>query len=274
MIGSTVLRVMSERPDWHVNGTVRNAQVARFFSPPVAARLIPNIDIEKRDDVLKVLGERRPDVVINCAGITKHKPECDNLVTTMSINALFPHRLAADCELIGARLIHISTDCVFSGKDGNYTEASFADADDVYGRAKTLGEVVSGSALTLRTSTIGHELDSQFGLLDWFLAQGTQCKGFARAVFSGLPTVVFAQVIRDIVIARPELRGLYHVAAAPINKFDLLTLIAEKYQKRIEIMRESDFVIDRSLSAARFTAATGYVAPAWPALIDVMHAYK
>jgi dTDP-4-dehydrorhamnose reductase len=171
-------------------------------------------------------------------------------------------------------LIHISTDCVFSGEKGGYVESDFADARDVYGKSKALGEVDYPHAVTLRTSTIGHELKSEYGLLDWFLSQQGRCKGYTRAIFSGLPTVVFAQVVRDVVIPHEKLSGLYHVAAKSINKFDLLNLIADVYGKDIEIVPDEKLVIDRSLDANRFRLATGYVAPEWSDLIKWMHANK
>ena len=274
MIGSTVFRVLSEQRDWAVSGTVRNPGVAAFFLKDLAARLVPNIVLENHDLLVNVLQQVQPDVVVNCAGLTKHKPEADDPLEALPINALMPHRLVALCQLIGARLIHISTDCVFSGKKGNYSEQDQADANDVYGRSKILGEVVAPHCVTLRTSTIGHELQTEYGLLNWFLSQEKQCKGYTQAIFSGLPTVVFAQVIRDIVIPNKALSGLYHVAAAPIAKYDLLKMIARVYGKQIEIIADAGLVIDRSLNAARFQAEAGYVAPAWPELIETMYRYK
>jgi dTDP-4-dehydrorhamnose reductase len=274
MIGSTIIRVLSEKEEWDVFGTVRSGEVKRFFTSKIAERLVPEIDVERHDALVKVFAQVRPDVVINCAGLTKHLPGAEDHLVAIPINTLMPHRLAGLCGLVGARLIHISTDCVFSGKKGGYTEEDPADAVDVYGKSKFLGEVNYPHAITLRTSTIGHELQSAHGLLDWFLSQQKQCKGFARAIFSGLPTVVFAQVIRDVVIPRADLFGLYHVAAKPIAKYDLLRLIAEVYGKSIEIVREDLFEIDRSLNAARFHAATGYVAPSWPELVRLMYSYK
>ena len=273
MIGSTVLRVLIEKKDWQVFGTIRDESVKRFFPAAVGERMIAEIDVEHCDALVKVLDQLRPDVVVNCAGLTKHKPEAEDPLVSIPINTLMPHRLARMCKLVGARLIHVSTDCVFSGEKGGYVEGDFADARDVYGKSKVLGEVDYPHTLTLRTSTIGHELKSTYGLLDWFLSQDVQCKGFARAIFSGLPTVVFAQVIRDVVIPHPELTGLYHVAAKPINKFELLKLIADVYGKKIDIVRDDKFVIDRSLNASRFFDATGYVAPEWPELIKLMHVY-
>jgi len=274
MIGSTMIRVMSEQNDYEVSGTVRAESMKRFFSTPIADKMVAGVRVEKQDSLVKVLNKLRPDVVINCVGLTKHKSEADDPLVATQINTLMPHRLANLCELIGARLIHISTDCVFSGKKGGYTESDFTNATDVYGKSKALGEIDYPNTITLRTSTIGHELNSAYGLLDWFLSQGEQCKGYTRAIFSGLPTIVFAQIIRDIVIPHKNLSGLYHVASQPINKSDLLGLIAKVYGKSIQILPDERLVIDRSLNADKFLVATGYVAPEWPELIRMMHAYK
>jgi len=274
MIGSTVLRVLSEKDDWEVYGTLRDEGAKKFFSAGIANRLCQGIDAGYEDSLVNILNQIRPDVVVNCVGLTKHKPEAENPLVSIPINTLMPHRLAGLCKLLGARLIHVSTDCVFSGEKGGYSEGDFADARDVYGKSKALGEVNYSHTITLRTSTIGHELDSNYGLLAWFLSQEGQCRGFTRAVFSGLPTVVFAQVVRDVVIPHPDLSGLYHVAAKPINKFELLKIIAEVYGKNIDIEPDDNLVIDRSLNAKRFQLATGYEAPEWPELIKSMHSYN
>jgi dTDP-4-dehydrorhamnose reductase len=274
MIGSTVIRVMSERNDYEVSGTVRVESMKRFFSAPIAKKMVAGVDVENHDSLVRVLSQLRPDVVVNCVGLTKHKLEADDPLVTTKINTLMPHRLANLCKLIGARLIHISTDCVFSGEKGGYIESDFADAKDVYGKSKALGEIDYPNTITLRTSTIGHELNSTYGLLDWFLSQGKQCKGYNRAIFSGLPTVVFAQIIRDVVIPHKNISGLYHVASQPINKSDLLGLIAKVYGKSIQILPDERLVIDRSLNSNKFLVATDYVAPEWPELIRMMHAYK
>ena len=274
MIGSTVLRVLSEQNGWEVFGTVRDDSVKRFFSASIGERLRAGVDVEHQNSLVRILDQVRPNVVVNCAGLTKHKPDADDPLVSIPINTLMPHRLAGLCRLAGVRLIHVSTDCVFSGDKGGYVEDDRPDAHDVYGRSKALGEVHDPHAITLRTSTIGHELQSRFGLLDWFLSQEGRCKGYTRAVFSGLPTVVFAQVVRDVVIPRKELSGLYHVAAKPIAKSDLLKLIADVYGKTIDIVPDDTLVIDRSLDATRFRLATGYVAPEWPELIKLMHAYQ
>ncbi len=274
MIGSTVLRALSEKIEWEVFGTIRAGRDRRFFTTSIGERLVADIDVEHPDALVKVLDRLRPNVIVNCAGLTKHKLEADDPLVSIPINTLMPHRLAGLCKLIGARLIHVSTDCVFSGERGGYVEDDFADARDVYGKSKALGEVLYPHTITLRTSTIGHELHSEYGLLDWFLSQEGQCKGYSRAVFSGLPTVVFAQIVRDVVIPQTKLSGLYHVAAKPINKCELLKLIADIYGKTIDIVPDDKLVIDRSLDARRFQAATGYIAPEWSELINLMHAFR
>jgi dTDP-4-dehydrorhamnose reductase len=223
---------------------------------------------------LGLFSSAKPDIVINCIGLVKQLAEADDPLAAIPINAMLPHRLARVCAVSGARLIHMSTDCVFAGTKGMYTETDFADAADLYGRSKLMGEVDYPNAITLRTSIIGHELTGARSLVGWFLAQEGPVKGFKRAVFSGLPTVEMAKLIRDYVIPHPELHGLYHVSAEPINKFDLLTLVAKTYGKSIEIVPEDQFVIDRSLDSSRFRQATGYAPKPWPELIRLMNRFQ
>jgi len=274
MIGSTVLRVLSESKDIEVFGSIRNDRVKHFFSEAIRKHLITVLDVEQSDALIKIMNHVKPSVVINCAGLTKHKPGAEDPLIAVPINTLMPCRLAGLCKLIGARLVHVSTDCVFSGEKGSYMETDFTDARDVYGKSKAMGEVMSPNTVTLRTSTIGHEFQTKHGLLEWFLSQERCCKGYTRAIFSGLPTVVFATVLRDVIIPRPELSGLYHVGAQAINKFELLNRIAKVYGKQIEIEPDDKLAIDRSLNSERFYKATGYVAPDWDSLINTMHEYR
>ena len=270
MIGHTVVRVLSEQKRWEVFGTIRTEHPKQFFPLSISNRLLSGVDLLNNDSLVRILDKIHPDIVINCAGLTKHKEDADDPLLALPINSLIPHRLANLCRLIGARLIHISTDCVFSGMKGNYSENDFSDARDIYGKSKSLGEINHPNTITLRTSTIGHELQSKHGLLEWFLSQNKQCKGYSRAVFSGFPTVVLAEIIRDFVIPKKNLSGLFNVAANPINKYDLLQLIAKVYVKEIEIIPEDSLVIDRSLNGERFHRATGYNAPSWPELVQSM----
>jgi dTDP-4-dehydrorhamnose reductase len=270
MIGSAMFRVLSEKKEWQVWGTLRSDEVKRFFSGDQQDKLVAGVDVERHDALVRIFARVKPDVVVNCIGLTKHHKEAEDSQLALPLNALLPHRMADLCAVAGARFIHVSTDCVFAGTKGNYVETDAPDAVDVYGKSKHLGEVDYPHAITLRTSTIGHELQSSYGLLEWFLSQQGSCKGFNRAIFSGLPNTEFARVVRDVVIPRSVLHGLYQVGAAPIGKYELLKLIAGAYKKQVDIVLDDAFMIDRSLNSGRFHEATGYKAPDWSELIQAM----
>lgn len=275
MLGSTVFRQLHGSPHLEVWGTLRNPNGARYFSEDTHGSLISNVDVLDHDSLVSVLARVRPDVVVNCVGLIKQLADAKDPLSALPINAMLPHRIAKLCALSGARLIHISTDCVFSGRKGMYTEEDISDAEDLYGKSKYIGELhTESNAITLRTSIIGHELGSQYSLVDWFLSQNGAVKGYERAIFSGLPTAELACVIRDYVIPSPELHGLYHVSVAPIDKFSLLKLIAEIYEKEIDIIADSQVSIDRSLNSSKFQAATGYVPPSWLELVKSMRALR
>ena len=274
MLGNTMFRFLSRSPDLEIYGTARNERAAGFFPENLRAKILTGVNIENQDALIKAYASARPDVVINCVGLVKQLAECNDPLVTIPVNTLLPHRLAALCQLTGSRLIHVSTDCVFSGSKGNYSESDFPDAEDLYGRSKLMGEVDAPHAITLRTSLIGHELSGNHSLVNWFLSRQGSVKGYTNAIFSGLPTVEISRIVMDYVLPRPELRGLYHVAAAAINKCDLLRLIATAYNKSIEVIPDAALKIDRSLNASRFNTATGYIAPAWPELIDRMEKFQ
>lgn len=273
MLGNAVLRLFSTSPGYHVVGTVRSASAQRALPPEQRGLVRVGIDVENSDSLTQVFAAVRPAIVINCVGVVKQLADASDPLVALPINALLPHRLARLCHMIGARLIHVSTDCVFSGREGNYREEHRSDADDLYGRSKLLGEVDYPHAVTLRTSIIGHELGSAHGLVGWFLAQQGAIKGYTHAIFSGFPTLELARIMRDVVIPRPDLKGLYHVSAAAIAKYELLRLIAETYGKSIDIVPDGGLVIDRSLDSSRFRNETGYCPPSWPELIRSMHQF-
>jgi dTDP-4-dehydrorhamnose reductase len=273
MLGNAVLRVFVESPGHSAWGSVRSAASARLLPPALRNRVIGGVDVENVDSLARLFAQVRPDVVINCIGLVKQLAESDDPLQAIPINAILPHRLARMCALVDARLVHVSTDCVFDGRRGLYKEEDPADAQDLYGRSKHLGEVDYPNAVTLRTSIIGHELNSAHGLVGWFLAQTAPVRGFTRAVFSGLPTVELARVIRDVVLPSPALRGLYHVSAEPINKYELLRLVAKAYCKDTAITPDDKLVIDRSLDSSRFRTVTGYTPPTWEALVASMRAF-
>lgn len=272
MLGNAVFRVFGADAAYQTWGTLRSAAALRHFPQDSQARLLCGVDVLDQDALTFAIARVKPDVVINCVGLIKQLADAKDPLTALPINAMLPHRLARLCELAGARLIHVSTDCVFSGRKGLYQEADLSDAEDLYGKSKYIGELHDlPHAITLRTSIIGHELGSNHALVDWFLSQQGSVRGFTRAIFSGLPTVELARVMKELVIPHPQLNGLYHVAAAPIDKHKLLGLIAAQYGKQIEIRPDDGLVIDRSLDGSRFRETTGYVAPNWPELIRRMH---
>jgi dTDP-4-dehydrorhamnose reductase len=237
-----------------------------------ADHVVRRVDGLASDDVIGALAAVRPDVVINCIGLIKQMEHAGDPLPALSMNAVLPHRLAAICRAVGARFVHVSTDCVFSGRKGGYLESDVSDAEDVYGRTKFLGEVHGPGAITLRTSIIGQEIQSRLGLIEWFLAQSGTVRGYRRARYSGFTTGELARILLERVIPAPELTGLYQVSSEPISKFDLLQLAKEAYGRDVEILPEDDFVCDRTLDSTRFRQVTGYVPPAWPEMIRAMAA--
>jgi len=274
MIGSALYKRLSAVSNLEVYGGIRNLNIRKYFSGPLQGGLVSCCDLSLNESIHSILKKVNPEVVINCAGLTKHKKEANNPEIAMPINASMPHQIASACDDRGIRFIHISSDCVFSGAKGGYVEDDLPDALDLYGRSKALGEVIHGNTITLRTSTIGHELHTNYGLLEWFLSQDKDCQGFSKAIFSGLPSVVFAEVIKDFILPNRDLRGLYHISADPINKYELLELIAKIYDKKIEINKDREFIINRSLNYQKFKVATGYTPTSWPQLIESMYTNK
>jgi dTDP-4-dehydrorhamnose reductase len=274
MLGSAMFRVLTQERRHEVFGSVRSQWNKKHFASELADSIITGIDVENSDALARLFSNVRPEAVVNCIGLVKQLAEADDPLSALPINALLPHRLARLCELVRARLVHISTDCVFLGTKGGYKEEDTPDALDLYGRSKLLGEVDYPHAVTLRTSIIGHELNSAYGLIGWFLSQKGSVKGYRRAIFSGLPTCELARVVCDLVLPHAELHGLYHVAAEPISKYDLLCMVNREYDIGLEIEPDYDLEVDRSLDASRFREATGYVAPSWPNLIAQMREFR
>jgi len=232
------------------------------------AKAIQFDDITDDTALERALGQAKPEAVINCVGLIKQRDEASDEALTLRVNAEFPHRLAKRCGEAGARLIHFSTDCIFAGTKGNYTESDPSDAADLYGQSKHQGEVADAHSVTLRTSVIGHELATNLALLDWFLSQrGQAIRGFTKAIYSGFTTLEMARIADRILTQHTDLSGVWHVASEPISKFGLLELCREKLGWEGVIEPNDEFVCDRSLNADRFNAATGYTPPSWEAMI-------
>lgn len=267
MLGHEAVRVLA--PDFEVWGACRRPKRLPDLGVP-AERLLGGLEATRPESAYELIDRVRPDLVINAIGIVKHLAEAEQAIPSIAVNSLWPHVLADACGRCGARMVHVSTDCVFSGSRGMYTEADTPDAFDLYGRSKLLGEVTNrDDAVTLRTSIIGWQIDGSNGLVEWFAAhRGEPLKGFTGAVFSGLTTQVLTEVIRDVVMPDPSLSGLWHVSAEPTDKYTLLTKLAGFLGWDVDITPSEDLVIDRSLDSARFRARTGWVPPGWDAMLE------
>lgn len=275
MLGNTLFRGLTQDVELQVYGTMRDEADLRFFSNASHTQLFSHIDVLDKEALINVFDKVRPDVVINCTGLIKQHTASQDPLLILPINAMFPHQLSTLCAFYSARLIHISTDCVFSGKTGMYTEDCVSDAEDLYGKSKYIGELPDDPhALTLRTSNIGHALKGSLSLVDWFLSQEDSVQGYTHATFSGLPAIELAGIIHHIIIPRDDLSGVYHISTKPITKFELLKLISECYEKKIDIIPNDALQIDRSLDSTRFKEKTGYIPPSWPDLILKMRCSK
>ncbi|HLE17084.1 MAG TPA: sugar nucleotide-binding protein [Syntrophales bacterium] len=230
--------------------------------------IIDGIDVLDDDDLERALDAARADVVVNCVGVVKQLPCAKFSIPSISLNALFPQRLAEMCTKSRTRLIHISTDCVFSGNKGNYAEGDIPDAHDLYGRTKYLGEVAGDGCLTIRTSIVGRQLSGETGLFEWFLSQKGMVRGYRRAVFSGLTTYALADIIRVLINDHPTLCGLYHVSSEPINKYDLLNRLKDGLRLDVEVIPDDSVVVDRSLDSTKFREVTHAYIPTWSEMID------
>lgn len=271
MLGHKLLQVLGQTFD--ARATCRSVPDGlRRFDWFKERSLITSTDAAEITSFEQAIKTFEPDVVINAIGVIKQIPSAKDVINTLEINSIFPQRLARLAGEFGFRLIQMSTDCVFSGRTGYYSEADLPDAGDLYGQSKRWGEVVEENCLTLRTSIIGHEIGSHHSLVDWFLSnRGGKVKGFTKAIYSGFPTVVFANIIKDIITLHPQLQGLYHLSSEPINKFELISMINSQYRAEIEIEGCDDPEIDRSLNSDRFRTETGFQPQSWPDMIKAMH---
>ena len=271
MLGHKLSQIFASRFETYL--TVRgSASAYERFAIFNQDRMISDVRAEDLASVERALQSVQPDVVVNCVGIVKQDPTAKDPIASIQINSLFPQQVARLAVPAGARLIHLSTDCVFSGRRGNYSEEDLPDPPDLYGRSKLLGEVERDNCLTIRTSMIGRELRGSHGLLEWFLSQRNgPVRGFKRAIFSGFTTQALSELIAKVIIDHPELNGIWHAASEPISKFDLLTLVKQTYKLAVEIEPDDSFVCDRSLSAMRLREATGIQPRSWPEMIEQMH---
>lgn len=267
MLGHQLLASFRDRHDVRVTLHQPRAAYAAYglFTPDNS---IDQVDVLDPGGVQRALDRSAPEAVVNCVGIVKQRSAAKAAIPSITINALWPHQLLELCRARGARVIHLSTDCVFSGLHGDYRETDVPDPIDLYGRSKLLGEVSEAPGLTLRTSIIGLELSRHAGLIEWFLAQRGIIRGFRRAIYTGLTTIELARVIERLIVEYPRMHGVWQVASDPINKYELLVRLAGMLGRTdVEIEADDTFVCDRSLRADAFAAETGYTAPSWESML-------
>jgi dTDP-4-dehydrorhamnose reductase len=239
-----------------------------FFDP---RDILDRVDALVDADLKRSLDTARPDAVVNCVGVIKQLREAEDPITAISVNALLPHRLARLCAEASVRLVHVSTDCVFSGRKGRYTEDDTPDPIDRYGRSKLLGEVDAPGAVTLRTSMIGREIRTRSGLVEWFIShRGGSVRGFERALYTGFTTATLSRIIAEVLETHADLTGVWHVSSEPIDKFSLLRMINDRMGLGIRVDPDHEFACDRSLDSTRYRARTGFRPPSWAAMIDEM----
>lgn len=270
MLGHKLVQVWKDKFD--VWTTLRDKATAyKNFSIFEAGKTFDHFEAENYGKAGKIIKELNPDVVINAVGIIKQHPNSNDVIKTLKINSIFPQQLSEITNEINARLICVSTDCVFSGEKGNYNEEDVPDADDLYGKSKNLGEVKSGNCLTIRTSIIGREIKTCHSLVEWFLSNnGKKIKGYKNAVFSGFPTIILADILADLIVNHKDLNGLYHISSEPVDKFELLELLKKEYRIQIEIEPSDEVKIDRSLDSNKFRNATGFNPLSWGEMIKIM----
>ena len=268
MLGSTLLRSLSKNDKLSVIGTSRRDKLKDHEQ--INYIHLENLDVENDEEFFETIKPYKPDVIINCVGLIKQLNDAQDPLKVLPINSIFPHKIDYFCNQEGIRLIQISTDCVFSGRKGNYLETDLSDAEDLYGKSKYIGEIHGKTSLTLRTSIIGHEINSKESLLEWFLSQEGKIYGYTNAIFSGLTTLELSNVIEKIILYHEDLSGLYHVSSKPISKYDLLKLIKKIYQKTIKIEPSDEVKIDRSLNSEKFLQASNVQVSEWEIMIESM----
>lgn len=267
MLGHRLFRHLQARHD--VRATLRqNLNASTAFGLFQRNNTYSGVDVRVMDQMMETVADFEPEAIVNCVGIVKQRGEAKASLPSIQINALLPHRLALIARANRCRLVHMSTDCVFSGRKGAYTEDDVADAEDLYGRSKLLGEVIEPGCITLRTSIIGPELSRKTGLLEWFLTQrGKRIAGFRRAIYSGFTTLEMSRIIENLLVKHPEASGLYHVSSDPISKFELLGKVNAELGLGTKIEPDDVFVCDRSLDSSRFRTQFQYRPPMWDHMI-------
>ena len=269
MLGHKVWQYFAPRYDTYITirKTMEDIKTYSIFEP---SRTLCDVNAMNFENIKKAVMEVRPDVVINCIGIVKQHYLSSDYELNLMLNSLLPQKLSKLCNEIKSKLLHVSTDCVFSGKQGLYTEKDQPDPVDLYGRTKLSGEVTGKGVLTFRTSIIGRELYSTNGLVEWFLSAGKEIKGYTNAVFSGFTSLELAHIFAEVLEQNKLLEGIYHLSSTPISKYDLLMLLRDELKLKTKIIPTDEPVIDRSLNNSKFCLQTAFTPPTWQKMIHDM----
>ena len=227
--------------------------------------IIEGIDARNFTLIKDLLNDFQPDIILNCIGITKRKENISDLMFSIELNSLLPHKLAAWARENNKKVIHFSTDCVFDGKHGNYNEESLTTAIDNYGKTKSLGEIIDNHNLTIRSSFIGQELFGKTELLDWFLLnEGKKIKGYTKTLYSGVSTIFMSKIVKKIILSYPKLSGLFQLAPNfPISKYDLLCIARDVYNIDIEIIPDHNIIHKPTLNGSKLRKMIDINVPNW-----------
>ena len=276
LVGNTITRYFFEKENYQTIAILRDYSKLKLFQKKFHQKFLVIENILDYEKTKKIIKSVKPDILINCLGITNKEITINpkQIEKFIIINSLFPHWLQRLCSNIGARLIHFSTDCIFSGKKGFYSEKDIPDPPDIYGRSKLLGELNYENTLTIRKSVIGHELETKKGLLEWFLAQNNYVQGYKNVIFSGITVLELARLIDTYIIPRSDLKGILNISGQSISKFDLLKILANVYNKSIEIIPNESMNINRTLNGSQFNKLTGYRISPWSSLVKSMYEFN
>lgn len=267
MIGHKMAQTFAKYPiDLGLNSRYNSKFIRKIF--PKAS--IFEYDLNKKK-IEQLLNYYNPEFIINAVGITIRRGACGDQKTNY-INAILPREIDTWCMSNNKKQIHFSTDCVFSGKKGNYSDFDLTDADDSYGKTKGLGEINSDNTLTIRSSMIGRELFNNTELLEWVVKHKNQkINGFDNAVYSGVTTLWMSKTVYKIIKNLPKLSGIWNVSSRPISKYELIKKINDQFMLNIDIVRDSSFYSNKSLNSNRFFSETNFEIPNWDDMLSELY---
>jgi len=220
------------------------------------------------DDQNVFFNKISPDVIINCIGITTRRGISRNMSNTDFINSRFPHKISEWVSIKNRRLIHFSTDCVFSGKKGDYLDDDKPDANDIYGMSKAKGEIDNNSSLTLRCSMIGREIYNHTELFEWLYSmKNKDIEGYANVIYSGVTTFWMGDVIKKILKNNISLSGIYNISSEPISKYHLLLKLSDAFKLNVNVSANLNIKSNKVLNSKKFAEITGIIPPNWDDLI-------